>query len=140
MVISLRRTISRERIFSCSTEICSMFGGKRVSPSEARTKSTEDWSMDPITPSASFHFGKRALELAKQVFSYGKRVAALEARVEALEQSLGKQLADACNKCGERAMRVSWTSDIMGDGKGQWRKDAWTCEKCGHSEERIIRF
>jgi len=70
------------------------------------------------------------------VFALGKRIATLEARVSALEQALGTQPADACPYCGERAMRLSKQSMLMGNQGKQWTEDDWTCKECGKTERR----
>lgn len=139
--VPFRRAITQEQNSSCSTEICSTFGGKRVRPLSAKAKSNL-WLffMDPITPSATLGLAKRAWEPMKRLIEYGKRIATLEVRVEALEEKLAKQPPDACNKCGERAMRVTRSWPPEKSGKDKWRQDEWKCEKCGHQESRIVRF
>jgi ribosomal protein L37AE/L43A len=86
------------------------------------------------------HFLSRAWGWTKQAFALAKRVATLEARVTALEETLGKQPADSCPKCGERAMRRARPGRILGGPPDQWRQDVWKCEKCGDEEVRIIHF
>jgi hypothetical protein len=95
--------------------------------------------MEPMTPSAGLSIVKRVWAGATRVFAYGRQIATLEARVAALEEKLGKQPPDACNKCGERAMRVFHVSNIKG-GAHHWREDDWKCEKCGHQERRVVNF
>ena len=92
-----------------------------------------------LTP-AERHLFSRAWAWMKQGFELARRVATLEARVTALEEAQGKQLPDACPNCGERAMRRTHVSHIFGSAPNQWRQDGWTCEKCGNSETRIVRF
>jgi hypothetical protein len=64
------------------------------------------------------------------IFVLGKRIATLEARVTALEESLAKQPADACPFCGERAMRLTEQSSLFGNQGSQWTEETWTYEKC----------
>ena len=77
---------------------------------------------------------------ATYLFVLGKRIATLEARVTELEATLEKQPPDACPKCGERAMRLENTWGLRGSGADQRRIDGWKCEKCGHQEQRIVKF
>jgi uncharacterized protein with PIN domain len=65
------------------------------------------------------------------VFVLGKRIATLEARVTALEEALQKQPPDACPYCGERAMRLTEQSGLLGNQGSQWTEETWTCGKCG---------
>lgn len=92
--------------------------------------------MTPAERQLFFH----AVDWAKRVFAIGKRVATLEARVLALEDALGKQPADACHFCGERAMRKTASGHLMGDQGRQWWQDVWTCEKCGKTETRNFKL
>jgi hypothetical protein len=80
-------------------------------------------------------YGKRVLAWAKSLFALGKRLATLEARVSALEAVLGKHPPD-----GEREMRKNANSPGVVDAGRARRLDVWICEKCGRSEERIVRF
>jgi hypothetical protein len=70
------------------------------------------------------------------------KVATLEARVTALEEALGKQPADACPYCGERAMRMTRSLGAIIDSGAttQWKKEWWTCAKCGQEDERVRKF
>ena len=73
------------------------------------------------------------------IFALGKRIATLEARVTQLEAALGKQPAEACPYCGERAMRKTQEGRLLG-GSSKWKQDIWTCETCNKSEVRVVRF
>ena len=88
--------------------------------------------------SSELSIGKRALAWAKSLFALGKRIATLEARVSALEAALGKHPPDVCDYCGERGMRKTHSYSAM--GVTPFRSDDWTCEKCGKTEYRIVRF
>jgi hypothetical protein len=66
-----------------------------------------------LTP-AEGHVLSRVLAWGKKTFALAKQIATLEARVAALEESLGKQPADACPFCGERAMRKTRAGPLMG--------------------------
>lgn len=77
----------------------------------------------------------------KNAFDYAKRIAAIESRVRALEKSLERHPADACPKCGERALRLSRAGGVIkGGGPNHWREDVWQCEKCAHHEKRVVYF
>jgi uncharacterized protein with PIN domain len=93
-----------------------------------------------MTTPIEAHIGAKGLgwirQAATYVFKFGKRIATLEERVTALEDALKKQPADACPYCGERGMRLSKQSLLMGDPGKQWTQDVWTCEKCGRKETR----
>jgi ribosomal protein L37AE/L43A len=91
-----------------------------------------------VTPSVELSIGKRALAWAKSVFAFGKRIATLEARVSALEAELGKHPPDVCDYCGERGMRKMHSFGVMHGGTNQL--DVWTCEKCGKTENRIVKL
>jgi hypothetical protein len=91
-----------------------------------------------VTPSVELSIGKRALAWAKSVFAFGKRIATLEARVSALEAELGKHPPDVCDYCGERGMRKTHSFGVMHGGTNQL--DVWTCEKCGKTENRIVKL
>jgi hypothetical protein len=91
-----------------------------------------------VTPIDTVWWGK-ALKWTTAIFKYGKRIATLEARVSALEEARGKQLPDACPYCGERGMRMVRQGRFMG-GREKWREDDWTCQKCGKTERRGLRF
>jgi hypothetical protein len=88
-------------------------------------------------------FGWKWLLSAKnaltRVFAYGKQIAMLEARVTALEAALGKQPADACPFCGERAMRKTQDGRIFRGAK-QWKQDVWTCQACKKTEVRVVVY
>jgi ribosomal protein L37AE/L43A len=73
------------------------------------------------------------------VFVLGKRIATLEARVTALEEALGKQSADACPYCGERAMRKTKDGMLFGPPGKQSKQDVWTCKSCNGVEKRTVR-
>ena len=92
------------------------------------------------TPHVILGLAKRIWTAIKSVFKYGKRIATLEARVADLEARLEKQPPDACNKCGERAMRVERLWPVMGAPGKQSRQDKWKCQNCGHEEMRIVVF
>lgn len=68
---------------------------------------------------------------AQKIFKLGKRIATLEERVTALEDALKKQPGDECPYCGERAMRLTEQSGLLGNQGSQWTEEDWTCEKCG---------
>jgi uncharacterized protein with PIN domain len=92
-----------------------------------------------VTP-VEISFGAKALGLVRKywgkIFVSVKRVQTLEDRISALEESLGKQPADACPYCGERGMRLTEQSPLYGDPGKKWSEDVWTCEKCGKRERR----
>jgi uncharacterized protein with PIN domain len=87
-----------------------------------------------VTPIESSLAGK-AFDWAKrwgtQIFQIGKRIATLEERVTALEEALKKQPAEACSYCGERTVRLTSQSGLLGDPGKQWTEDTWTCSSCG---------
>ena len=79
------------------------------------------------------------LDWAKSVFAYGKRIATLEARVSALEADLhGEHPPEVCEFCGRRGMRKTLSYDPT--DFNEKRKEVWRCEKCGRTEDRIVRF
>jgi isopropylmalate/homocitrate/citramalate synthase len=73
--------------------------------------------MTPVDASAA----KRAFDTVKGWVTYlwrlGKRIATLEERVTAIEESLKIAPPEACPYCGERAMRLHWQSGVMGATK-----------------------
>ena len=70
------------------------------------------------------------------------KVATLEARVTALEEALAKQPADVCPYCGERAVRMTRSLGAIIDpgATTQWKKEWWTCAKCGQENEQLRKF
>ena len=74
------------------------------------------------TPIEAYGFGwlKRAFTYFEK---FAKRYATLEERVTALEEALKKQPADACEFCGERAMRKTEAGPLMGNQGTQWHID-----------------
>lgn len=79
--------------------------------------------------------GKKALDWLKGGATYlwklGKRIATLEERVSALEESLKSAPADACPYCGERDMRLTNQNPMaMGTHPKRWTEETWTCGKC----------
>jgi hypothetical protein len=91
-----------------------------------------------VTPSVELSIAKRTLAWAKSLFALLKRVATLEARVSALEAALEKHPPDVCDFCGERGMRKAHSFGVMHGGTNQL--DVWTCEKCGKTENRIVKL
>jgi uncharacterized protein with PIN domain len=97
-----------------------------------------------ITP-IEISFGGKALGLIRRywgkVFVSPARVAVLESRISALEVLLDKQPPDACPYCGERAMRLTYQSSLLGNQGHQWTEETWTCEKCGkkYSEREKLK-
>jgi len=93
-----------------------------------------------MTTPVEFHFGWKWFKNAfTRVYDYGKRLAALEARVTTLENALKKQPADACPFCGARAMRKTEDGRLWGGAK-QWKNDVWTCQECKKTEIRGVHF
>jgi hypothetical protein len=76
----------------------------------------------------------------KRVFLLSKRIATLETRVTTLEQMLTCQPPDACPYCGERAMRLTEQSNLLGDAGKQWTWEIWTCEKCEQKDKRFKKL
>jgi len=68
------------------------------------------------------------------------KVDQLEMRVAALESALAKHPGDACPYCGERGMRMIWSSGIQYGAKEKYREEQWKCEACGKMEERLAKF
>ena len=68
------------------------------------------------------------------------KVDQLEARIAALESALAKRPADGCPYCGERAMRMIWSSGIQYGAKDKYREEQWRCASCGKMEERLVKF
>ena len=85
-------------------------------------------------------WGGRAIVYARKGAAMAGKVATLEARVTALEELLSKQPADACPKCGERAVRRTSAGRMWGEGRGAHREDFYQCEKCGDQETRTVLF
>jgi len=82
----------------------------------------------------------RLRALAKRGAVIAERFATLEARVTTIEATLAKQPGDACPYCGERTMRMEWSSHALGEPRKQWRREKWTCASCIKSEDRIKQF
>jgi hypothetical protein len=83
----------------------------------------------------------KMFDLVKRVWLYITRVAALEKRVTKLEEALAKQPADACPRCGERALRAETAGGVTkGEPPKQYREDTWKCEKCRWRERRVVYF
>jgi hypothetical protein len=70
-----------------------------------------------------------------------RRVAALEARLAALEKSLERSPGDVCPKCGARAMRLIEAGRRLG-GADAYRFDNWACTAtpCDHTEQRKVKL
>lgn len=64
----------------------------------------------------------------------------LKAQMAALEKRLEKVPGETCLACGERAMRVTYSTGVRGGAENAHRRDDYTCEKCGHVEERLVTF
>ncbi|WP_316214035.1 hypothetical protein [Bradyrhizobium sp. SZCCHNR2032] len=95
----------------------------------------------PIEGSGVWKVWSSIKKVASYVYVLGKRVATLESRVTELEAKLGKQPADACPYCGERAMRkTSELGAIFGSAPNQWKQEVWTCETCSKTETRLVYF
>jgi uncharacterized protein with PIN domain len=76
----------------------------------------------------------------QRIWRYGKRIADLESRVTAIEESLKTQPPDACPYCGEHAMRLKEQKEsIWGSSGNQWYEETWTCEKCGKDYDKRKR-
>ena len=86
-----------------------------------------------VTP-IEISFGAKAIGFVRKywgrVFVSPKRVATLEERITALEESLKAAPPDACPYCGERAMRLFRQSGVMGNPGKQWTEEDWVCGKC----------
>jgi uncharacterized protein with PIN domain len=97
-----------------------------------------------VTP-IEISFGAKAISFVRKywgrVFVSPKRVATLEERISALEESLKTAPPDACPYCGERAMRLTYQSSLLGNQGHQWTEETWTCEKCGkkYSEREKLK-
>ena len=74
----------------------------------------------------------------KRISEVPDRVDGIEQRLTKLEQLLAKAPGDACPKCGERAMRLTQPGRRLGSYPKEFRHDKWTCEKCGHLDERAV--
>jgi hypothetical protein len=88
-----------------------------------------------MTPPAESHRTPESIwgwitHIATYIFKLGKRIATLESRVTALEETLKTAPADACPFCGELAMRLTEQSRLLGNPGQQWTDETWTCEKC----------
>jgi hypothetical protein len=92
-----------------------------------------------LTP-AEGHALSRVLAWGKRTFAFAKRIATLESRVAALEDALTKQPADACKFCGERAVRMTAKSPLLGNQGTQWWEETWTCGTCSKTEIRHHRL
>ncbi|MGH6671858.1 MAG: hypothetical protein ACRECV_07780 [Xanthobacteraceae bacterium] len=68
---------------------------------------------------------------ANYLFRLAKQIATLEERVMALESALKTMPPEACPFCGERAMRLTEQSGLLGNQGTQWTEEDWSCEKCG---------
>ncbi|CAN7450195.1 hypothetical protein LJR235_002898 [Pararhizobium sp. LjRoot235] len=68
------------------------------------------------------------------------RLTALEERMDKLEARLERRPGDTCDTCGEHAMRRTRTGRVMGNFGAQVRQDIWTCEKCGATEQRVVKL
>jgi ribosomal protein L37AE/L43A len=122
---------------SCSTVICSTFGGKRLSPFSTCENLNESSAM--ATLMEGHVFGKLT-GWAKNAFTLVKRVATLEARVTALEQGKGGTTPYDCPYCTERGMRKTKDGRVLGGAPYKWKEDVWTCQKCGKTEVRTVRL
>jgi len=86
--------------------------------------------METTIAGKAFDWAKR---WGAHIFQIGKRIATLEERVTALEELLKKQPAEACSYCGERAVRLTAQSGLLGNPGKQWTEDTWTCAACNRS-------
>lgn len=70
------------------------------------------------------------------------RMAAIEARMTAMEERLKTRPGETCPKCGEHTMRLSQSSRVVGEYGKQQRTDHWACSNpsCDHLETRIVKF
>jgi uncharacterized protein with PIN domain len=64
------------------------------------------------------------------------KMAQLEQRIATLEAALKKCPGEACLYCGERSLRLKKASDLIGSGRGTWRRETWVCEACGKEDWR----
>jgi predicted RNA-binding Zn-ribbon protein involved in translation (DUF1610 family) len=74
----------------------------------------------------------------KEVRANADKVPELENRVDALEQRLQRAPGEACPKCGAWGLRRSTTGRVIGSFPMQHRTDDWTCEDCGHIEQKQV--
>ena len=68
------------------------------------------------------------------------RMTALETRMSALEERLKPRPGETCPKCGEHTVRLTRAGRVMGDAPNAWRRDAYACTNCDHTEERVVQF
>ena len=64
----------------------------------------------------------------------------LKQQMAALEERLKVVPGETCPACGERAMRLTFTSGVRGSPPNQYRRDEYRCAKCEHTEERAVNF
>jgi transcription elongation factor Elf1 len=73
-------------------------------------------------------------EAIKKLWSWGKRIASLEARVTALEESLDEPFR--CQMCGAKMSAFKTGGNSVGPhGALQF----WTCKACGQTDERWVK-
>ncbi|SJM28997.1 hypothetical protein BQ8482_110927 [Mesorhizobium delmotii] len=68
------------------------------------------------------------------------RMAAIEARMAAMEDRLKTRPGETCPKCGEHSVRLAEAGRLYGPIGKQERTDIWQCGKCANREQRVVRF
>jgi transcription elongation factor Elf1 len=74
-------------------------------------------------------------DAAKKIWTWGKRIASLEARVSALEEGLDQPFR--CQMCGAKMSAFKFAATGMGATGAAL--EMWKCKACGKTDERWVR-
>lgn len=117
---SLRRTVSQSTKPSSCTEICSTFGGKRVSPSLACVNGKGPAMWNPIKLWQWWE------NVGQRVGAAPSRIDALERRITALEVRPHLPMCESCGIGQRRLIRID-QGGAFGDGQIK----VYRCDHCG---------